>query len=233
MNTLYHILLDILFKPICLICNVELDKNTKDKQICLACLKKIIPYDTLICSICRNRLPNNKNFCHPKAQYSLAAACNYNNPIIEKLICSLKFHNVRAAAVPIAHIMINYINSLNLNLTNFIIIPVPLHKKRLQERGFNQSEILARKIALSLNLPINTKSLIKIKPTRAQTEVKDKNNREKNLIGCFELTNINLKARNILLIDDVHTTGTTARTISEILKINGAKKIIVLVAART
>ena len=230
---LYHICLDILFPPICIICNTLVDKSDKNKQICCLCLGKIILHTTLFCPICGNRFPNNKKICHKESQYFLAAACNYTNPIITKLIHVLKFQGIHAASVPLAHIMLTYFNLLNLKLENFIVVPVPLHKKRFRERGFNQSELLGKKIAIGLNLPIEINTLIKIKNTAAQTEVKNKNNREKNLIGCFDLKNENLKGKNILLIDDVHTTGATAKTISEMLKTNGTKKIIVLVAGRT
>ncbi len=200
----------------------------------MPCLGKIVLHASLFCPICGNRLPNNKKICHPNSSYLLAAASDYHrNPIIEKLIHILKFQSTRAASAPLSYIMLKYFNSLNLNLKNFIVVPVPLHRKRLRERGFNQSELLARKIAIGLNLPIEIGTLIKIRNTASQTEVKNKNNREKNLIGCFRLTSDALKEKNILLIDDVHTTGATAKIISEMLKTNGAKKIIVLVAGRT
>ncbi len=241
---LYHICLDILFPPLCLACNILLSKSDKNQQLCDTCLGKIIMHTTLLCPVCGNRLPNNsaeggssfggKKICHFESSYLLAAASDYHhNPIIEKLINVLKFQSTRAASVPLSYIMLKYFKLLNLKLKNFVVVPVPLHKKRFRERGFNQSELLAKKIALGLNLPLNTNTLIKIKNTAAQTEVKNKNNREKNLIGCFRLNNETLTGKNILLIDDVHTTGATAKTISEILKTNGAKKIIVLVAGRT
>ena len=164
---------------------ILLDKSNENIQLCASCFGKITLHTTLLCPVCGNRFPNNNKICHTETQYFLAAAGDYTNPIIAELIRVLKFQNTRAASVPLAYIMLKYFNLLNIKLENFVVVPVPLHKKRFRERGFNQSEILATKIATGLNLPINTNTLIKMKNTAAQTEVKNKNNREKNLIGCF------------------------------------------------
>lgn len=114
-----------------------------------------------------------------------------------------------------------------------IIIPVPIHKKRKNERGYNQSELVAKKIAKNINeLQLVTDCLIKEKNTVAQSTL-TKEQRKQNVKQVYKLVNKEkIQNKKIILLDDIYTTGATAEECSKILKQNGAKEILVLTIAK-
>lgn len=113
-----------------------------------------------------------------------------------------------------------------------IIIPVPIHKKRKNERGYNQSELIARKLAKNLNVELVTDSLIKQKNTLPQSTL-SKKRREENVKTVYKIQNKQkIENKKIILLDDIYTTGATAEECSKILKQNGAKEILVLTIAK-
>jgi ComF family protein len=104
-----------------------------------------------------------------------------------------------------------------------------MHKNNLIERGYNQSELIVKeiiKIDKSKNFDFSINALKKIKETPHQSKLKNKSERLKNLKNCFWADEKLIKDRNIILIDDVITTGTTMNEASKTLKSIGAKKII-------
>jgi ComF family protein len=109
------------------------------------------------------------------------------------------------------------------------IIPVPLYKTRKRERGYNQSEEIARALSKLINVPVKTEHLVRIRFTSTQTRM-SREEREKNVFQAFHCP-ANLKSKSILLIDDVITTGSTVEACVKILKESGAKKVDVLVIA--
>jgi ComF family protein len=113
-----------------------------------------------------------------------------------------------------------------------VIIPVPLHIGRLRERGFNQALILAKAIGKKYSIPVNFSLLKRNKSTLTQTGL-DKGQREKNIRGAFTVTdNAQAKNKNIILIDDVYTTGATINQCAKTLIKSGACKVAVLTLAR-
>jgi len=226
------VILDILFPPICLACEAPLPPENKARQLCAACFSSIHPHNTMLCAACGARLPENKKVCHRDMPYILAAAAPYKDDVVQELIHALKYRALSAASVPLAHIMLAYLRELEIDFSKFVIVPVPLHSTRKRMRGFNQSELLAEKIAAGLGLPLVINSLARPKNTKPQAEMENKKSRLENLAGCFALRNDALRGAHILLIDDVHTTGATMREAVNTLRLGGAKKVIPLVAAR-
>lgn len=115
------------------------------------------------------------------------------------------------------------------NFNNPLLIPIPASKNSLREKGFNQSELIARemkKIDGGKNFEINLNALNKIKETPHQSKLKNKEKRLKNLKGCFSADANLVNKRCIILIDDVITTGATFKEVEKTLKNAGAKKII-------
>lgn len=112
-----------------------------------------------------------------------------------------------------------------------LIIPVPLHPNRLAERGFNQSELLAGHAARTLALPILRQAVERLKDQPAQSRLNAKQ-REKNLQGAFR-ANANLSGKCVALVDDVVTTGATARAVASQLRRAGATDIALWAVART
>lgn len=113
-----------------------------------------------------------------------------------------------------------------------VIVPIPLHKKRHRERGYNQAEILAKELSKKLNLKTEN-ILLRVKETHSQVGLKQKE-RQENISGAFKInpdTSISC-CPNILLVDDVLTTGSTLLEAAKILKKNGVKKVWGITLAR-
>ena len=114
-----------------------------------------------------------------------------------------------------------------------LIMPVPLHPKRLRERGFNQSLLLARHVSRALHIDLDFLSLRRVRYTPPQASLA-KSERKQNVRGAFELKNQDaVKGINILLVDDVVTTGNTLNECARILRKGGARKVFGLSLART
>lgn len=107
------------------------------------------------------------------------------------------------------------------------IIPVPIHPKRLKQRGFNQTDIIADELGKILGISVNKGKIIRIKNTRPQKDLNDID-RIKNIQGAFCSTEGYRPGKNVLIIDDIYTTGTTIRQIAQILKALGAEKVFFL-----
>ena len=115
---------------------------------------------------------------------------------------------------------------------DFVIVPVPLHRRRLRERGFNQSLLLAKHVANRLNTELDFLSLRRVRYTLPQTGL-GKEERRKNVKKAFQLKDPKIvKGRTVLLIDDVATTGNTLNECARILKRSGSREVLCLVLAR-
>jgi len=110
------------------------------------------------------------------------------------------------------------------------ILPIPLHKKRLAKRGFNQSLEIVKPFAKSKNIPIISNLVERSKATQTQTHL-NKQQRKKNVAACFRLLN-QLKYKHIVIVDDVVTTGATTNELAKLLKKSGVEKVGVWSLAR-
>ena len=237
--------LNIIFPQSCPGCGKRVGRETA----CGACAASVPIKQTLFCGKCGARLPAVaptlpagrsakaglaiRKICHSDFPYILGAASDYDNELVKNLIYLLKFKYVKNASAPLGAILIQYIKNLGLQFKNFIIVPVPLFKKRLRLRGFNQSELIARELANYLNLSVETSALARVKNTKPQSETKNINERRKNVENCFAAAKPELiLKKNIMLIDDVATSGTTLLEAAKALKTAGARRIIALVVAR-
>lgn len=114
----------------------------------------------------------------------------------------------------------------------YIIIPVPLYKSKEIERGFNQSYLLAKYVGRETSIPLEKDSLIRVKNTKVMHSL-SKKEREENVENAFKVAHSGvIKDKNIILVDDIFTTGSTVNACSKILKQSGAKSVIILTFAR-
>ena len=227
------LILDILFPPICLNCKKTLEGSEKDTGICALCLSKIIIHTTLFCPTCRARLPENKKVCHLDSSYLLAATTNYQDEV-KNLIHQLKYQSWTRLEKPIRCLVETYLKNLASQFKNYLVVPIPLHKTRQRERGFNQAELIGKIISENLNLPLEKNILTRTKETKSQTDFKDWEQRKNNLVGAFRVIRPEAVAgKNIILVDDVYTSGATINEAIKILRLSDAKKIIAFVLAKT
>lgn len=224
---------DVLYPPICIICEKSLDEKEKNQRICDNCLNSVPLNNTFFCPECRARLPDNQKICHKDTQFLLAAATSYNNELVQKLIWDLKYNRRTITAYPLVELLNNYLTSLNFSLKDYRILPIPLSKSRERERGFNQTKEIAKLLSLKAGAGIIDGALIRIKDTKPQTEMPDWNERKVNIARCFKIKKLELiEGQKIILLDDVFTSGATMNEASKTLKMSGAKKIIGLVVAK-
>lgn len=223
-------LFNLIFPPLCLNCREIIENNA---AICDGCLLKIALNQTLFCGKCGARLPDNKKVCHKDFSYLLGTAASYGDEILKNLIHGLKFQFVKSAARPLGQLLVQYTEKLGLPIGNFSVLPIPLSNRRLKERGFNQSELIANVFADHFQLPLETNCLARVKNTVPQSETRNLIERRENVKGCFSLVNDALIwNKNIILIDDVTTSGATLFEAATVLKNAGARKIIALAVAR-
>ncbi len=199
---------------------------------CISCNQK----DTHLCMECVSQIPLAEN--DPSSD--IISIFSYKNPIIKKALWMLKYENKREITNNLAaathDIILEELADLAIakNFTNPLLIPIPLSEKRFRERGYNQSELLARALIEkdSHSFTMATDVLYKIKDTKNQVEIKDRKDRLKNLTNCFAAKNeATIKNRNIILIDDITTTGATLKEAKKVLKRAGTKKILALTIA--
>ena len=231
-------LLNIIFPPLCLGCRKHI---TSSLVLCNVCEQNITIRGSFSCSQCNSRLPTIQNTCHPNEQFTLAAATSYDNNVIRALIHAFKYGGTKDVLTPLSNIIQQYtsstIESWKLVLENCVVIPIPLYRRRERVRGFNQAALIAEVFIQHLqgigNLLIEYGNLIKIKNTKSQTELGNYEKRIQNIADSFTLKHPErIAGKNIILVDDVFTSGATLREEVSVLKRAGAQKIIAFVIAK-
>jgi len=230
LKSLKEFILDCLFPSYCINCGTLLREN---EVLCKTCFASIIKYNTFFCGACRARLPTGNKTCHKNTPYLLGAASSYHDPAVKALVIALKFRGMKKAALPLSALMTDYYSTLRNGGEDAILIPIPLGKRRERERGFNQSLLLTRLIAEKLNLPLTEGNLIRTRETKPQSELGDVKERGENVAGCFALRNPEeIRRKDIVLIDDVVTSGATMEEAARTLRKGGARTVLGLAAAK-
>ena len=165
-------------------------------------------------------------------QFDKARSVFHFNKIIQNLIHDLKYDEMTKVAKFLGEQTASYLNRMQPFDRVDLIAPVPLHKVRKRERCFNQSELLTQEISELMNWKHKPHLILRNRFTKTQTKL-DRKDRQKNVSGAFTLNiKFDIQGKNILLVDDVFTTGATVNSISSLLKNNGAAKVYVLTIAR-
>jgi competence protein ComFC len=232
-------LLDILYPRHCFACDNSLHEEI-NTYICVSCQEKIKNIWVRRCVKCgfelgpgitasNNGCPECEN-TNLKLEKSFFVS-DYKAPI-KNLIHQFKYKKHMCLATPLGHLLIKLL-SKEIICEIDVIVPVPLHWKKKQKRGFNQSKLMAKKICKKLSLPISVNNLHRVKNTLSQTQL-SRQQRQKNVYGAFKVKNPEkFTKKNILLVDDVLTTGTTASECAKSLKNAGANKVFLIALARS
>jgi len=220
----------------CILCGVRSSthfcsacfENLPDIPInhCFACLKKIAPdqiqnQHILKCGSCVS---------NPPAFDNTIAALSYIFPV-DALVHALKYQSQLAIAPILAKLLLDKLNTLETHPKPDLIIPMPLHPKRLRERGFNQALEIARSIAKAMNIELIPDGCERIRNTPPQTELPWKS-RIKNVHKAFNCK-LDLEGKHVVIVDDVMTTGATLNALAQQLRKKGAVKITNWIIART
>lgn len=199
-------LLDLVFPPRCEVC-----KERSKEALCPACFDQI-------------------RFMKP--QMGVYSASVYEG-VIKTSLHRFKFQKRKNLSEPLGILLVKYLSqALDFNMKEIEgVVPVPLHPKRLRERGYNQVELLAQVISRYFERPVIS-VLERIKNTHPQFDL-PRDRRRENIKGAFRVVDHRpVYNRKLLLLDDIYTTGSTTAECCKTLKIAGAKQVEILTLAR-
>jgi len=247
----FKFFLDAIFPIECLGCGKE------GRWLCSDCLTTMPLNLDSHCLECKTQT-NFGEFCQNcRGKYNLIGvliASDYNNELVKKAIKTLKFRFVPEIGQELGGLLIlflerqlaqirsaywpnsfltnkNFAPQVLADVKNTLMMPVPLYPRRERWRGFNQSEILARTVAECFKAPVDVKNLRRVRPTREQASL-GKEERALNAVDCFAWQGESLTGKNVILVDDVVTTGATLESCAQVLKEAGAGEVWGLVVAK-
>ena len=241
-----------LFPADCRICN-ELLVNISRLPVCESCKTRIKPFQSAQCGICgelvlsprfagfADEAPLQDAVCglcqRARPSYVRAVACGPYEGVLRDLVHLLKYDRVESAAGILGKQLAMALVSVLAEVDDkAILVPVPLHATKLRQRGFNQAERIARATARCMGgaIELNTGILVRRRATESQTGL-TRHQRRKNIRGAFEVKADRLRHmadKNIIIVDDVFTTGTTAEECARVLLGAGAKHVWIATVAR-
>jgi ComF family protein len=236
-----------LFPADCRICGFPLIEVSR-LPVCQACLVVLRPLQGSYCAVCGESLNLPSQDCvetrcmlcqRTDPPYERAVAYGSYDAELRDLIHLLKFQLVRPAAAVLGHMLAGTIASLERQMPvgTIAVVPVPLYSRKRRQRGFNQAEMIAREALEQLRRPKRLELcagvLLRCRETSSQIGL-TRHQRRENLRGAFTVSDpTRIAKRNILLVDDVFTTGTTASECARVLLRAGAARVWVATVART
>ena len=234
----YHALLDVLIPPLCHICHSHIP-NAGELHICPTCRELLPLVSSPLCPACG--IPfigaGGDHRCgacltHPPHFDAARAHFLYEGPIRD-LIHTFKYNQLTHLRYPLALMTLEGIGEFLTDQTPHLIIPVPLHRLRLRQRGFNQALLIGSILSSRLSIPMLPDTLIRNRPTEPQIMLPAAERRT-NVKGAFTVRdNDAVAGKRILLLDDVMTTGSTMNECTKELKKAGATAVIAATIART
>jgi len=239
----------VLFPSNCRICDTPLVRISR-LPVCQECLDAMRPISGGVCTICGERIFSPYALNGPgeprcglcrrvEPAFVRATAYGSYESGLRELVHLLKYGGVRPAANVLGRMLAEAIAKLEAELPSdfVVLIPVPLHRTKLRQRGFNQAELIAR-AALKINLSRDRYRLCagvleRKRDTTSQTGLTSHQRRE-NLRGAFGIAQAEaVKGREVLVVDDVYTTGATVSECARVLRRAGATRVWVATVART
>jgi competence protein ComFC len=218
--------LDWLFPPFCAGC------NRSGYRWCPDCQQRVQPVSEPVCQAC------GRPVSHP----GLCPTCNANHPPYEALrswavfegpirlaLHSLKYQRNVALGDAFARYLAEYVKNLGWQVD--LVVPVPLGRQRMKERGYNQAGLLAMPVSCLLNWQYTQRAVLRVRETRSQVGL-SWIERKENISGAFRADPSRVFGKVVLLMDDITTTGETITACSDALRKAGAKTVYALTLAR-
>lgn len=231
-------LLDSFFPPVCPLCRTSPIQATE--LFCSTCRAGIVFIAPPMCSRCGlpflgadGAAPLQCHHClaSPGPDVRIRSAGIFSGALRDALL-RFKYYNDMATGDALSHLLSGMVPLLYPEGSYDRIVPVPLHPRRLREREFNQSVLLAKPISRRLALPIDVSSVAKIRDTKPQSTLGE-NQRRKNIRGAFRvLRPAAIEHMRILVVDDVCTTGATIEELAAVLLDAGAQRVDAVTVAR-
>ena len=228
-------LLDLIFVPLCPICRGPLKDSGPFCEGCLRTIRRALPP---ICPQCGLPFPEGTegHLCGDclsgKYRFLLHRSYGIYDGGLREAIHRLKYGGDLLLVEPLGELLLEACEDLRDDGID-LLIPVPLHPRRLRERGFNQSLLLARHLSRRLGLLCEAEVLVKVKDTPSQTSLSPAE-RQRAVRGAFKvMKGERIREKRVLLVDDVFTTGATVNEASRVLLRAGAKEVLVITLARS
>ena len=226
----YEWLKNNLFPPHCALCLAPTTKHA----LCDGCHRDLPWLDDKQCSICALPLETTDAICggclqHPPSFDQCKALFKYRSPI-DKLISEFKYEANLATGALLTHMLVSHLSRSSTPIPD-LLIPMPLHSSRLQERGFNQATMMATALSTHFNIKMDHHLCKRVRATGHQMGLNARV-RKKNLRNAFSCTQ-SVADKSIAIIDDVVTTGATVNELASTLRRAGARHIEVWCLART
>ncbi len=210
-------MLELIYPSVCGIC-----EKIEKEYLCEECKEKLKKY-------CINEIEDCKEKKRVYYDYKIKIL-RYENIVREKII-EYKFNEKTYLYNTMEKIILNDEKICSFLKKYDIIIPVPMYKKRKQSRGYNQTELISKKLAKDLKIESSNKVLRKVIDTKKQSTL-TKKERIKNVENAFNVVNSeSIENKNVILLDDIFTTGSTLNECSRMLKLAGTKEIAILTIA--
>jgi competence protein ComFC len=221
-----HVLLDLLYPPQCYGC------GRAGVLFCLVCRDSVPRLAPPLCDLCGR--PQIATGCCPACidrpmQIDGIRSVALFEGVLRKAIHGLKYENVRGLADILGEMMAEYWRDHSWSAD--ALVPVPLHPRRRRERGYNQSLLLAKRVERAAGVPVVNGVLHRHRYTMSQTHL-GATERRQNVAGAFSCADDRLAGKNVVLIDDVCTTGSTLESCSVALYAGGACSVRALTLAR-
>ena len=210
----------LLSPPLCIGCDGDLaDNDPVFCESCLESLKSKCPGIRPVCPFCGWHDFNNKSCgsCGQPSKIRLYYWGRYEDKMVEYIL-KFKFQGVLELGIRLTDEALNRLaDPLRKNNYDFVI-PVPLHKSRQRRREYNQSEIIARRVSKAIGAEYISDSIFRVRSTRQQAKIDSETKRWVNVKNAFSLSDegyIDFKARRVLIVDDIVTTGATIYEVSK------------------
>ena len=215
-------MLDFLYPPLCVLCHERLSRG--ERVVCSRCWAKVERWDGEVAlEACKLVRP-----IYAAGLFRAKGPEKEDPDPMRGIIHNLKYRNKRSLARRLGEWMAG---ALPGGEGFDVVIPVPLHSARKRERGYNQSDLLAREVAARLGIPVLTRALKRVKNTRSQTGLQ-REERLLNVQGAFRVKDKPaVSGKAVLLVDDVTTTGATLEACGEALILAGSGKVMAVVAS--
>lgn len=223
--------LNLLYPVRCPVCSQIV--VPRGNRICISCKEKLVYVEEPMCKKCgKPILVKEQEYCYDctKRQFHFEYGCSVwvYNQYMKKSIADFKYHNKKEYVTFYVDELVKYCGKKIRHMDISAIIPVPLHKKRQRQRSYNQAELLAKGVGERMEIPVITGYLLRKKNTIPQKALNDKE-RIKNLEQAFQIEQKKIKQfacpDNVLLVDDIYTTGSTIEACSNVLIKSGVKKV--------
>jgi competence protein ComFC len=215
--------LDLLFPPKCVGC------GGGGSFLCRSCRASLPWIEKPVCPGCGRSSPAGGTCPDCRASHALggiAVAFRFEGAVRQG-VHHFKYRNLRALAAPLAELM-----AQALPAAGDVLVPLPLHRRRLRERGYNQSALLAAELSRLAGIELSDGALIRRTATDPQAKTASLAERRRNVAGAFAAGDDRLRGRRVLLVDDVTTSGATLEAGAEALREIGAESVWGLVLAR-